>query len=144
MELGDFTKLAKDYVNRVGYSETVLRVLKSYIEAQNGDIKAVADVGAGTGKLTQDLETLGLCGYAVEPNDAMRAEGIKLFNGKDTFAWSKGLAVASLENAPSGFVSEQAYSIQGIYVYCPEDAGIPLPDPQKAAEQPPQKKGRER
>lgn len=92
MELGDFTKLAKDYVNRVGYSETVLRVLKSYIEAQNGDIKAVADVGAGTGKLTQDLETLGLRGYAVEPNDAMRAEGIKLFNGKDTFAWSKGLA----------------------------------------------------
>ena len=54
------------------------------------------------------------------------------------------LAVASLENAPSGFVSEQAYSIQGIYVYCPEDAGIPLPDPQKATEQPPKKKGWER
>ena len=24
MELGDFTKLAKEYVNRVGYSETAL------------------------------------------------------------------------------------------------------------------------
>lgn len=92
MELGDFTKLAKDYVNRTGYSETALRILKSYIEAQNGTIEAVADVGAGTGKLTQDLENLGLRGYAVEPNDAMRAEGIKLFEGRGTFVWSKGLA----------------------------------------------------
>ncbi|MDE6590445.1 MAG: class I SAM-dependent methyltransferase [Oscillospiraceae bacterium] len=95
MELGDFTKLAKDYVNRTGYSETALRVLKSYIEAQNGAIEAVADVGAGTGKLTQDLENLGLRGYAVEPNDAMRAEGVKLFDGKDSFVWSKGLAEAT-------------------------------------------------
>lgn len=95
MELGDFTKLAKDYVNRVGYSDTALRVLRSYVEAQNGTIEAIADVGAGTGKLTQDLETLGLRGYAVEPNDAMRAEGIRLFEGKDTFVWSKGFAEAT-------------------------------------------------
>lgn len=92
MELGDFTKLAKDYVNRVGYSETVLRVLKGYIESVNGPIEKVADVGAGTGKLTQDLEHIGMHGYAVEPNDAMRAEGIKLFEGRTTFVWSKGLA----------------------------------------------------
>lgn len=99
MKLGDFTNLAKDYVNRVGYSETALRVIKSYIEAQNGTIETVADVGAGTGKLTQDLDALGLRGYAVEPNDAMRAEGIKLFEGKDTFVWSKGLAeVTELPN----------------------------------------------
>ena len=38
------------------------------------------------------------------------------------------LAVASLEDAPAGFVSEQAHSIKGMYVYCPEDAGLPLPD----------------
>lgn len=99
MELGDFTKLAKDYVNRVGYSETALRVLKDHIEARNGPIKAAADVGAGTGKLTQDLENLGLRGFAVEPNDAMRAEGVKLFNGRDTFRWSKGTAeVTALED----------------------------------------------
>ena len=39
------------------------------------------------------------------------------------------LAVASLEDAPAGFVSEQAHPIKGMYVYCPEDAGIPLADP---------------
>ena len=38
------------------------------------------------------------------------------------------LTAASLEDAPPGFVSEQAHSIKGMYVYCPEDAGIPLPD----------------
>lgn len=92
MELGDFTKLAKEYVNRVGYSETALGVLKDHIEARKGAIQAVADVGAGTGKLTQDLENLGLRGFAVEPNDAMRAEGIKLFEGRDSFQWSKGTA----------------------------------------------------
>ena len=54
------------------------------------------------------------------------------------------MAVTSLEDAPVGFVSEQAHSIKGMYVYCPEDAGLPLPNPQKAAEQPPKKKGRER
>lgn len=54
------------------------------------------------------------------------------------------LAVASLEDTPAGFVSDQAHSIKGMYVYCPQDVGIPLPDPQKAAEQPPKKKGQER
>ena len=92
MKFGDFTKLAKDYVNRTGYSETVLRVLRSYIESVNGAVKSVADVGAGTGKLTENLESLGLSGYAVEPNEAMRAEGVKLFQGRKSFIWSEGFA----------------------------------------------------
>lgn len=93
MELGDFTKLAKDYVHRVGYSETALTVLLDHITRSHGAIDAVADVGAGTGKLTENLAQLGLRGYAVEPNDAMRAEGVKLFEGREqAFVWSKGTA----------------------------------------------------
>lgn len=92
MQLGDFTKLAKDYINRVGYSHLALSVIKNQIEQTNGPITSVADVGAGTGKLTLDLEALGLRGYAVEPNEAMRAEGIKAFAGRDTFVWSEGFA----------------------------------------------------
>ena len=52
----------------------------------------VADVGAGTGKLTENLCELGLKGYAVEPNDAMRNEGIRLFESNSSFIWSKGTA----------------------------------------------------
>ncbi len=92
MELGDFTKLAKDYVNRVGYSETILRVLCNHIDTQIQRKPKVADVGAGTGKLTENLEDIGLSGYAIEPNDAMRQEGIKLFEGRASFIWSKGTA----------------------------------------------------
>lgn len=92
MQLGDFTKLAKDYINRVGYSHLALSVIQATIEKQNGVISCVADVGAGTGKLTLDLESLGFMGFAVEPNDAMRAEGIKAFEGRNTFHWSKGFA----------------------------------------------------
>ncbi len=92
MELGDFTKLAKDYVHRVGYSETILRVLCNHISAQIHRKPKVADIGAGAGKLTENLKSIGLSGYAVEPNDAMRQEGIKLFDGHTSFIWSKGTA----------------------------------------------------
>ncbi len=92
MELGDFSKLAKDYKNRPGYSEEALLVILHHVQAVNGEVKETADVGAGTGKLTENLAHLGLRGFAVEPNDAMRAEGVKLFAGDSSFVWSKGTA----------------------------------------------------
>lgn len=92
MKTGDFTQLAKDYIHRSGYSEIVLDVLRNHIQAINGRIEQIADVGAGTGKLTENLKNLGLKGYAVEPNDAMRTEGIALLGLEDGFCWSKGTA----------------------------------------------------
>ena len=91
MKHGDFTKLAKEYVNRPGYSQDVLRMIGRTAGMDRRDFR-VADIGAGTGKLTEELATLGMTGYAVEPNDAMRAEGIKAFQNKNSFAWSKGTA----------------------------------------------------
>lgn len=77
MKHGDFTDLAKYYVNRPGYSHTVLNVLQTYAKDIAGYQEiTVADIGAGTGKLTENLIELGLHGYAVEPNDAMRNEGV--------------------------------------------------------------------
>ncbi len=55
MKQGDFTKLAKDYINRSGYSETVLTVLRNHVQTVFGKLETVADVGAGTGKLTENL-----------------------------------------------------------------------------------------
>ena len=93
MKLGDFTLLAESYKNRTGYSEVVLQVILAYIEKKLGrSCGKVADVGAGTGKLTENLSNIGLNGYAVEPNDAMRSAGMEIFEGNTQFIWSKGTA----------------------------------------------------
>ena len=88
MQQGDFTALAKDYINRTGYSARVLKHLAAYLGAGQESF-VVADVGAGTGKLTEGLIRLGLRGYAVEPNHAMRAEGMRLNDGRG-FQWREG------------------------------------------------------
>ncbi len=93
MKQGDFTELAKFYVDRPGYSIELLSYIRDHIMKKNGiDHVIAADVGAGTGKLTENLEQIGVTGFAVEPNDAMRAEGEKLFSGRNTFTWKKGAA----------------------------------------------------
>jgi len=92
MKHGDFTALAKQYVNRPGYSVDVLNALMSHTGADKGGFGLTADVGAGTGKLTEMLAALGLQGYAVEPNNAMREEAIRLNSTLNQFQWRKGFA----------------------------------------------------
>ena len=96
MKHGDFTELAEFYVHRPGYSGLLLNMLYAYVKSTrppNQDF-IVADVGAGTGKLTENLAALGLAGYAVEPNEAMRKNGINAL--KDApFTWLKGTAEAT-------------------------------------------------
>ena len=91
MQLGDFTKLAKEYINRPGYSTELLTMIGKYAGMDKEGF-TVADVGAGTGKLTEELTKIGLHGFAVEPNDAMRSEGMKLEEVSKSFKWSKGTA----------------------------------------------------
>lgn len=90
MKHGDFTELAKFYGNRPGYSKVVLECLKNHVFNMVGEGK-VADIGAGTGKLTENLMEIGLSGFAVEPNKAMRAEAAKNVWG-EVFCWSEGYA----------------------------------------------------
>lgn len=93
MKHGDFTELAKFYVDRPGYSIETLKIIRNHIMKEQGQEKIlVADVGAGTGKLTENLAQLGLKGYAVEPNEAMRREGMKLFQDNHDFRWVEGSA----------------------------------------------------
>ncbi len=80
MKSGDFTELARHYENRPGYSEVALDLLLARI-ARAGPPPAVADVGAGTGKLTRQLAAREIEVTAVEPSDAMRAEGVRVTEG---------------------------------------------------------------
>lgn len=75
MKQGDFSSLAKQYTNRPGYSLMVLSNLIKHTEITPSS-SPIADVGAGTGKLHENLLELG-CAHitAVEPNDDMRHEG---------------------------------------------------------------------
>lgn len=81
MQQGDFTELAKHYHNRVGYSPLVLESILKTLDKPASSVR-VAEIAAGTGKLTECLLKLGVQVVAVEPNDAMRAEGIKTTAGK--------------------------------------------------------------
>ena len=69
MKFGDFSDLAKFYVDRPGYSLDVLNCIQAHIMQQNGVKElTIADVGAGTGKLTENLVSLKcpVHGYAVD------------------------------------------------------------------------------
>lgn len=90
MRQGDFTKLAQHYIHRPSYSLTVLKALLGLFPSR----PLVADVGAGTGKLTEQLISLGLSGTAIEPNFAMREEGVRL-TGNTPFIWQEGSGEAT-------------------------------------------------
>ena len=90
MKQGDFSKLAKDYVNRPGYSLKLLNNIANIPEMSRSQYK-VADIGAGTGKLSENLSNLGFSIDCVEPNIEMLNEGIKYTKGMKV-KWTQGSA----------------------------------------------------
>src|SRR5580658_8417311 len=88
----DYTEHASHYDKRADYSYDAL---KDLFTATNCTPKTlVAEIGAGTGKLTKELLKHGLTVKSVEPNDAMREIGIKNTRGK-TVTWSVGTGEAT-------------------------------------------------
>lgn len=83
----DYTQRATTYDKRPDYAKTAVFELIDKAQLSAGD--PVADIGAGTGKLTRLLLERGLRVHAVEPNDNMRAYGIK--NTKESnVTWTVG------------------------------------------------------
>jgi ubiquinone/menaquinone biosynthesis C-methylase UbiE len=93
MKLGDFTLLARQYIHRTGYSHAVIQELVSKTKFSPNEV-ITADIGAGTGKLTENLIELGFKGFAIEPNESMKNEGIRLLS-HHPFLWLTGRAEAT-------------------------------------------------
>ncbi|MBC6401474.1 MAG: methyltransferase domain-containing protein [Ekhidna sp.] len=70
----DYTNLADAYLKRPDYALDVIDKMITKSGVAKGE--RVCDVGAGTGHLTRLLVSKGLKVTAVEPNDAMRNNGV--------------------------------------------------------------------
>ena len=92
----DYTELAPHYLNRPDYAvEAVVRFCDLAELRQDA---AVCDVGAGSAHLTKLLVARGCNVVAVEPNDAMRAVGMRVTANKPV-QWHVGTGEATGQQA---------------------------------------------
>lgn len=85
----DYTNLADAYLKRPDYAQSAIDEMLKTAKVRKGDI--VCDVGAGAAHLTMKLAEAGLVVYAVEPNNAMRENGIKRTMHYDKVRWFEGV-----------------------------------------------------
>jgi ubiquinone/menaquinone biosynthesis C-methylase UbiE len=84
----NYTTLADAYLKRPNYSEAAIDAMLSIAGAEKSD--KFCDVGAGVAHLTLMLAARGLNTVAVEPNDAMRSNGIKRTEKFTNVRWHEG------------------------------------------------------
>ena len=84
----DYTTLADAYLKRPDYSDAAIDAMLKIAGAEKGD--KFCDVGAGVAHLTLMLAARGLDVTAVEPNDAMRANGMKRTASLSNVRWHEG------------------------------------------------------
>ena len=84
----DYTNLANHYDLRADYSKILIKKILKKIKCQKNF--PVADIGAGTGKLTKLLCENNLIVSAVEPNKNMRFYGEKNTKKFPNVNWSAG------------------------------------------------------
>ena len=89
----DYTSLADAYLERPEYAPELLEELFEIAELKKGD--RVCDIGAGVAHLTIPLAQKGYIVDAVEPNDAMRTNGIKRTKLFQNVSWFEGTGEAT-------------------------------------------------
>lgn len=85
----DYTNLAEAYLRRPEYAHSAISQMLERAGVKPGD--AACDVGAGAAHLTLELAKFGLKVWAVEPNDAMRANGVKRTAEFSNVQWFEGV-----------------------------------------------------
>jgi len=89
-----FSDRVTDYVNfRPSYPAEIVAILKT--ECRLNDDSIIADIGSGTGKLTELLLKLQLTVHAVEPNREMREAAVILLSSNAHFSSIEGAAEAT-------------------------------------------------
>jgi SAM-dependent methyltransferase len=87
-----FSDRVDNYINyRPSYPRSILKLFREFLS----DDSVVADIGSGTGKLTEVLLGLKLPIYAVEPNDAMREAAEMILENHVEFVSIAGTAEAT-------------------------------------------------
>ena len=89
----DYTQLADAYLKRPDYAPDALNRIFAVSGLKKGD--KVCDIGAGVGHLTLPLASFGAEVDSVEPNDAMRANGVKRTAEFANVSWSEGTGEAT-------------------------------------------------
>lgn len=84
----DYTTLADAYLKRPDYANAAIDAMLSIAGATKG--QKFCDIGAGVAHLTLLLAARGMDVTAVEPNDAMRANGIKRTALLPNVRWHEG------------------------------------------------------
>jgi SAM-dependent methyltransferase len=100
-----FSNRVADYVRyRPGYPAEVLTLLRAECAVRSGHV--IADIGSGTGFLSECFLKNGSRVYGVEPNEAMRLAGEDYLASYDAFVSVNGSAEATtLDNASVDFVT---------------------------------------
>ena len=86
-----FSRLASSYKTLPPYPRSHIAKLVNEVGEFFQPI-VVAEIGAGTGNFLETIRSLGVAGYAVEPNKAMARIGRQRFRCDHSFHWSDGRA----------------------------------------------------
>lgn len=85
----DYTDLAEAYLKRPDYAQSAIDQMLEKAGVRKGGL--ACDVGAGAAHLTLKLAEAGLQVSAIEPNDAMRSNGIKRTEQYKNVQWYEGV-----------------------------------------------------
>ena len=85
----DYTDLADAYLKRPDYAQEAIDKMLAKTGVKAGDV--ACDVGAGAAHLTLKLAEYGLKVCAVEPNDAMRKNGMERTKQFQDVQWFEGV-----------------------------------------------------
>lgn len=95
----DYTMLADAYLKRPDYADAAIDAMLAITGMEKGD--TCCDIGAGVAHLTLMLAARGLNVFAVEPNDAMRSNGIMRTSHLPHVRWYEGTGEHSGQQSQS-------------------------------------------